>query len=152
MARESSLLMELLDGLARLQWWVSVLVAAVVYVAVSEVLPRVAGDSTLAGPLVAIVSQLAVPIAGLFLIPAVASAFREVRRRRSAGKDDATATNATVLKLTSAGLAPQVIVAKIESWSATEFDVGVEGLMDLTAKGVAADVISAMVKAERGDG
>ena len=131
---------------------VSVSVAAVVYVAVSEVLPRVVGESTLVGPLVATVSQLAVPIAGLLLIPAVASAFREVRRRRSAGKDDATVTNATVLKMTSAGVAPQVIVAMIQSSSATEFDVGVEGLMDLTAKGVADDVISTMVKAERGDG
>lgn len=72
----------LLDDLSRLPWWVGVVVAAVVYVAVSEALPRVAGDGALVGPLVDTVSKFAAPIAGLFLIPAAASAFRRIRRRR----------------------------------------------------------------------
>ena len=48
MARQSGLEM-LLDDLSRLPRWVGVVVAAVVYVAVSEALPRVAGDGTLVG-------------------------------------------------------------------------------------------------------
>ena len=286
MPRQSGLEM-LLDDLSRLPWWVSVMVAAVVYVAVSEVLPRVAGDSTLVGPLVDTVSKFAGLIAGLFLIPAAASAFRGIRRRRmlaarrdideiralswqdferlveayyereghdvvreggsgpdggidlrlrrhgetclvqckqwrtrpvgvkvvrelygvvsaehansgilvtsgsytdeaerfaagveeiqlvdgeelltmignpvgesstqgapknvDAGKDIAL-TNVDVLKMTSAGVGAAVIVAKIES-SATDFDVGVEELIDLGKAGVADAVISAMVHAERG--
>ena len=86
MARQSDLEM-LLEDLARLPWWVSVVVAAVVYVAVSEVLPRVAGDSTLVGPLVDTVSKFAWPIAGLFLVPAAASVFRGVRRHRMLAAD-----------------------------------------------------------------
>lgn len=85
----------LMEDLARLPWWVSVLVAGVVYVAVSEVLPRMAGDSTVLGPLVGIASKFAGPIAALFLIPAAASAFRGFRQRRMlAAKRDVDAIRA----------------------------------------------------------
>lgn len=81
MARQSELEMLFAD-LARLPWWVSVVLAIVVYVAVAEVLPRTMGDSTLLGPFVDIVSKFAALIAALFLIPAGASALRSIRSRR----------------------------------------------------------------------
>lgn len=82
MARRNDLEM-FLRGLARLPWWVSVVVAAVVYLAMSEVLPRVAGDSTALGPLVDALSKIAGPAAALFLIPGAVSAFRGIRGRRT---------------------------------------------------------------------
>ena len=81
MARKGEL-EKLLEELARLPWWVSVAVAIVAYVAMSAVLPRVAGDNPLIGPLVDAVSKFAWLIAALFLIPAAASAFRGIRNRR----------------------------------------------------------------------
>ena len=56
-------------------------------------------------------------------------------------------TNADILALTRAGLAPAIIVVKIQS-SETDFDTSVEQLLALTEKGVAPEVLKAMAEAD----
>ena len=77
MARRKGDLDRLLDELARLPWWVSVVVAVVVYIGLAEMLPSLAG-----GPVVDAISGLAVWIAAVFLIPAVRSTLHVWRGSR----------------------------------------------------------------------
>ncbi len=71
MARREGELDLLLDELARAPWWVSVVVAVVVYIGLAKVLPSLAG-----GAVVDAISGLAVWVAAIFLLPAAVSAFR----------------------------------------------------------------------------
>ena len=77
MARREGELDLLLDELARAPWWVSVVVAVVVYIGLAKVLPSLAG-----GAVVDAISGLAVWVAAIFLLPAAVSAFRVWRGRR----------------------------------------------------------------------
>lgn len=77
MARKGELEL-LLEDLVHAPWWVSVVVAAGVYIGVGKVLPSFAGG----GAIVETLSRLAVPLAAIFLVPAAVSAFRARRRRR----------------------------------------------------------------------
>ena len=72
----------MMESLARKPWWVSVVLAAVVYVALGLVLPSVVGGHPVAGPAVGVVSGLAWLFAGMFLLPAAVSALRALRGRR----------------------------------------------------------------------
>ena len=80
--RDDGDLVLLLDQLGRAPWWVSVVLAVVVYIGLSHVLPSAIGGGPVFGPLVDIVSGLAWLFAAIFLIPAAASAFRALRGRR----------------------------------------------------------------------
>lgn len=80
--RDDGDLFLLLEQLARAPWWVSVLLAVVVYIGLSNVLPSVAGGSRAFGPIVDIVSGLAWLFAGILLLPAAISASRVWRGRR----------------------------------------------------------------------
>jgi len=59
----------LLHELARLPWWVSVVVAAVVYVLAHWIAPAVAGGNKLLSPLGTVISTNAHWIAAIFLLP-----------------------------------------------------------------------------------
>lgn len=59
----------LLHELARLPWWVSVVVATVVYVLTHWVAPAMAGGNKLLGPLSTVLSANAHWIAAIFLLP-----------------------------------------------------------------------------------
>ena len=72
----------LLRELAKLPWWVSVVVAVVVYVGLAKVLPSLAGGGPAFGPVIDAVSGLAWLVAAIFLLPGAASAFRVWRGRR----------------------------------------------------------------------
>ncbi len=78
MARRKGELHLLLEELAHAPWWVSVVVTALVYIGLGNVLPSLAGG----GPVVDVVSGLAGPVAAIFLIPGAVSAFRVWRGRR----------------------------------------------------------------------
>lgn len=67
-----------LEELAHLPWWVSVVVAALVYLGLATVLPALMGGSTIAE----VVSDLAWLIAAILLIPGVISAIRVWRGQR----------------------------------------------------------------------
>ena len=72
----------LVEQLARAPWWVSVVLAVVVYIGLSNVLPFVVGSSPAFGPIVDVVSGLAWLFAGIFLLSAALSALRVWRGRR----------------------------------------------------------------------
>ena len=76
MARKGELDL-LLEELFHAPWWVSVVVAAGVYIGVGKVLPLFVG-----GVIVETLSGLAVPLAAIFLVPAAVSAFRARQGRR----------------------------------------------------------------------
>lgn len=80
--RDDGDLVLLLEQLARAPWWVSVVLAVVVYVGVGNVLPSVVDGGPAFGPIVDVVSGLAWLFAGLFLLPAALSALRVWRGRR----------------------------------------------------------------------
>ena len=82
MTRRKGELVLLLEQLARAPWWVSVVLAVVVYIGLGNVLPSVVGGGPVVDPIVHAVSGLAWLFAGIFLLPAAVSAFRVVRGRR----------------------------------------------------------------------
>ncbi len=72
----------ILDTLTTLPWWVSVLVATIVYVAMAFILPQVGGDNILAAG----IGQASVKLAPygffLFLLPVPVSMFHASRKRK----------------------------------------------------------------------
>lgn len=72
----------LLEQLGRAPWWVSIVLAVVVYIGLGNVLPSVVGGGPVFGPVVAVVSGLAWLFAGILLLPAAVSALRVWRGRR----------------------------------------------------------------------
>lgn len=67
-----------LSALTDAPWWLSVVLSTVVYLGLSVVLPAAVED----GPIIRLVSGLAVPFAALLLLLAAISAFRSWRSRR----------------------------------------------------------------------
>ncbi len=92
MARRKGELERLIQALARKPWWVSVVVAVVVYVALGQVLPSVVGGHPVSEPVVRMVSGLAWLFAGIFLLPAAVSALRALRGRRMLAANRTKAT------------------------------------------------------------
>ena len=76
--RDSHVLVEL----ARLPWWVSVVMAGVVYVAIRWLSPAIAGDNRFLAPLAHTFSAQARWIAAIFLLP-IPFALYHSRHRRS---------------------------------------------------------------------
>ena len=82
MARRDGDLFLLLMELARAPWWVSVVLAVLVYIGLGSLLPSAVGSGPPFGPVVDMVSGLAWLVAGMFLLPAAYSALRVRRDRR----------------------------------------------------------------------
>ena len=80
--RDDGDLILLLHDLARAPWWVSVVLAVMVYIGLGHVLPSVIGGGSVFDPIVDVVSGLAWFVAGIFLLPAALSALRVWRERR----------------------------------------------------------------------
>ncbi|MCY4342732.1 MAG: restriction endonuclease [Gammaproteobacteria bacterium] len=86
--RQASSLEELLDGLSRQPWWVSVAVAAVVFVALRWVVPyyfNANGSESIASGVIGTLARMArtfAPLAIVFLLPAVVSAIRQWKVRK----------------------------------------------------------------------
>lgn len=72
----------ILHELARLPWWVSVAVAAVVYILAHWVAPAVAAGNMLLGPLATVLSTNAHWIAAIFLLPVPFALINAVFRSR----------------------------------------------------------------------
>src|SRR6185312_5908918 len=75
--RDSHVLVEL----ARLPWWVSVVVAGVVYVAIRWLSPAIAGDNRFLAPLAHTFSAQARWIAAIFLLPIPFALYHSRHRR-----------------------------------------------------------------------
>ena len=80
--RNDGSLLQLLELLSRAPWWLSVFLAVVVYIGLSNVLPSVIGGGLVFGPIVDLGSRLAWLFASILVLPAAVSALRVWRERR----------------------------------------------------------------------
>lgn len=72
----------LLDLMADLPWWVSVIVAALSYACLKYLLPAIPVGGAMDGVVVQVLAQLAPLIAAAFLLSAFVSAVKSAARRR----------------------------------------------------------------------